>query len=788
MKMRYIAFCAVLVLLSIAQAHPFRHHGGGGAGGILSTQLSGTTVQFAASAPYYVGTLTTNMSPATPTFNNLTSPTYTLVASGGGCSGGDTTHFSITSGDVYTNTIAAGTYTLCITAAATGFASLTTQFTVTEGHKLDAAVTYCPGNGGGSGTSGSPWHAACIQAAVNAAAAGDTVFLAGGNWALSTADSSQVSISTAINLVGVGSGNSFDVWGHVSNINGVDQCPTAGTSITCVYTTGTSYSYATAPHHAGTISFISPCNTDTVAHIFLDGSKSTDGGGTWGLLNFQNCNTITVNDVRHLAFSNSSISGEAQFYMFQSNSVAVNNSVFADPIHSGGTTYDNSQTFQANGESSGITLSNNIFYQGGFNPIFMSSMTFTGNQQYDYNDGVADTAIIPAFGFTGSPVGGPANVYCPQAGATGQCSGDLHASVTNSLFYAPNHFFGTGGGLNDPGTSGGVGDLSWTGNQIIASDAEISACETGACAPAVVVQATAASCTSGTITFTAANTTISAGNQFLTVGFSPQGYNNKWTAATANSSTITVTGVTCPGTETVLGSVSTNAVVGMTINTVVDTSCNESAASYSFFVTNNSLVGSTQAALRMTGGPTWGILCKLGNPFSGNYTAIPILVQGFNGQKNYLSSPSNQYLTNSATISPVQSNNFCAGGAGTVTGCATSGFTTPPTSSFAIGPLYYDFTNGAYAVPFTAISFTAQYGAVQWLASTSSTPPLASDTRWSGNTAFWSSTAPGTYPPSAANSWIPPIELAGVAHGNTVYLWVMDSNNNISTAASVLVP
>src|SRR5262249_37762907 len=123
-----------------------------------------------------------------------------------------------------------------------------------------------------------------------------------------------------------------------------------------------------------------------------------------------------------------------------------------------------------------------------FNPIYLSNVTYTGNQQYDYYDGLGDTAIVPAYGFTGAPVGGPSTIYCPEAGTTptGQCSGDAHAFTTNNLFYAGDHFFGTGGGVNDPGGSGGVNDMNWTGNWILASDGEINACEWGTCPSGIV--------------------------------------------------------------------------------------------------------------------------------------------------------------------------------------------------------------------------------------------------------------------------------------------------------------
>jgi hypothetical protein len=160
--------------------------------------------------------------------------------------------------------------------------------------------------------------------------------------------------------------------------------------------------------------------------------------------------------------------------------------------------------------------------------------------------------------------------------------------------------------------------------------------------------------------------------------------------------------------------------------------------------------------------------------FGTNPILVTARVYGFNAQKNYLSSPSNQYITNSNTISPVQTNNFCSPAAGTVTGCSTTGFNTAPTVSFTLGPL-----GAGGIVPINSPTFTAQYGAVQWLASTSSTVPTSSDARWSSNNA--------SFPNSQANSYIPPVSLSGAAHGSTVYMWVMDSANNISAAASQVV-
>jgi hypothetical protein len=102
------------------------------------------------------------------------------------------------------------------------------------------------------------------------------------------------------------------------------------------------------------------------------------------------------------------------------------------------------------------------------------------------------------------------------------------------------------------------------------------------------------------------------------------------------------------------------------------------------------------------------------------------------------------------THSPTVTGNYCSGSSFTQSDsstCATTGFATLPTVSFSLGTL----SNGV--VQITNPSFTAQYGAVKWLASTSSTTPTPSDARW---------------------SYLPPVSLA-VTHGSTVYMWVMDS-------------
>jgi hypothetical protein len=751
----------------------------------------------------YVGTLSTTLSSGTPPFAG----SYTILnsnPSGGKCTtgtldGAATTHFQIARTDQlqYKSSATAGTsYNICLQATS-GSNSTTQEFTVTV-HSIrnaSAASSGCTG----TGTSASPWNYLCIQNAANAAAVGDTVFLPGGNWALRTGDATYVSIDKAITFLGAGSGNTFDTWGHINNASATDMCPTRGAAITCLYTTGTSHPYGDTTLTGGTLapaggiifgngsgSLDNNCVNLTIANMFVDGSQATDGGGVDGLMVIWNCAGPTlVTNIRHL-MNNGNTSAEGMFYPVQTNNLTVQHSLFA--ATGGGEAF---QTNGGNGIGTGYTINNIVMWQYTFNPITISNIAFMNSQEYVQNTSVS------YYGFmAGSNMGGG---NCSQTGVTppgGTCDGDYNISVNNNLFWGGNSRTTTvGGSINDPSTSGGIAKLNLTGNWVFGSDAEIDSCEwfprsigQNQCT-ATSIQATAASCSGGTITFTAANTGINAGDQFGAVGFAPSGYNQFFTAATANTSTVTASVATCPGTETALGYVFQLAGVGMTINTNVDSSCNVSDwTGQPFNVTNNSIVGTSAAAINVSGNATVGIRCWL--PGFTGYSLIPINVYNFLGQKNYLSSPSNQYITNAATINPTQSSNYCNGKIGTWSGgsaCNTSNFSTPPTVSFTLGNLFYNPAQGANVVPIISPTFSAQYGAVQWVAVDCATPcssppttPLSSDSRWSSNN--------GSFPNSAANSYIPPVSLSGVGHGNTVYLWVMDSANNISALASAVVP
>jgi hypothetical protein len=280
--------------------------------------------------------------------------------------------------------------------------------------------------------------------------------------------------------------------------------------------------------------------------------------------------------------------------------------------------------------------------------------------------------------------------------------------------------YATGAGLNDPGTGGGLNALTFTGNNIVATQGAID------------------SCVWHDYDYTQPNNPYDPAN-----GNRPYGH-----CAPASTG---------------------GSAEGMQINGTVQMDCSQSSSpTDGFTVTNNSIVGVNSAQLSAAG--TGGQSCRLAN-----LTLVPHdnTVVGFNAQQNYLSSPHNLYLSSAAslneTITPTVTGNYCAGGSSFTqtdsTSCATSGFTTPPTCSFTLGTL------SRVTVPFNSAAFTAQYGAVEWLASTLATTPTSGGQ-------------------SGGSSWVyvPPVSLTPVSHGSTIYLWVMDGVNHISSCGSVYIP
>ena len=608
-----------------------------------------------------------------------------------------------------TGTAVSGTASVAPTTSTTysvncGGASTAVTVTVSGTLRQPATDGTCAANGGGSGTSASPWRAACIQAAVNAASSGDTIFLAGGNWTLNTDTDALVSIRKAITLSGAGSGNSFDVYGHINNASGTSPCPTAGTSITCIYQTGTNYSLGTNPNTAdagkGVITFglqgaiqysDTGCANIIVSHINVDGSQRTAGGDYFGIMSFKNCaGPVTVQDIRHLTFGNLSISPETQFFSQGSQDLLFRDSMFGNPLFAG--SYGWGQAFEPV-ISNRITFINNAFWQGTLNSTTDESLVYIGNSTNTSIVGpVQDQANI---GPTGCGLGG----QCPTQVGVSNPQGSHHGTFANNYNVGGTAMFTMGAGINDPSTNGNVSDLHYTGNWLFGSKVGMDACV--------------------------------------------------WYLSDVQGN--------CAG-------------GGMSINAQSDSNCVLSNNGQPYTITNNSLIGTVLAELNAKpGGGTMPCI----DPANPSGTPVALQVYNYNAQKNYLSSPSNQAPTNAASFNRTVIGNYCAGSSFTQTdssSCASTGFTTLPTVAFTLGTL----SNGVVA--FAATSFTAQYGAVQWLASTNSTAPLSSDTRWMSNNT------------SAANSYIPPVSLSGVTHGSSVYMWVMDSANNISAAATALVP
>jgi hypothetical protein len=704
---------------------------GGGGQSIQSVVLSGSNVTYdSATGPFYVGSLTANMSPATPVFSGSYQLSTSGSNSGGVCNstnGAGNGSFQIVGDAVETNgTPAAGTYAICI-AATEGGISAGKAFTLTAG-RLIQATSFCASNGGGDGTSGNPWHSMCINAAIAAAASGDTIFLAAGNWELNIAEP-PVNTSKAVNVVGAGSGNTFDAMGHPNNAGPTNLTAVPGGNITAVRSAGPNSlerdlgtacgQQASTP--GGWWRFTG--SNQNVAHIYFDGSTGTTGSADCGVLTYYRSNGPgVVDDIRVLQFNdpNYTYFPEGRFSMTESQNITLKNSIINNPLdirHSG---YCMPDAFQMSANRA-IIITNIYMYQMGLNPIYSDSSSMTGSVTWNQDDAnCANTEQpSPTTGWDGSGIG-------PGATSTwDQGNGSYHFTVNNNLFVAGGKYFGLGAGVNDPTTNGGVNDLNFTGNWLVGSHMSIDSCASHNYDPGHWVGSFNSDYQG------CAPDDPNGGGQQVNANWQPWlSCNNPSTSDPPNRDNV--------------------------------------AAGYGFNANNNSIIGTTSggvsgaAQLVATGTgivPCYPSFGAQGVPHTGT-------VVNFRAHQNYLSSPANRYVSDAETINPSVTGNFCAGGGGTFTQtdstqCATTGFTQAPTASFSLGNL------SNTTVPFTATNFTAQYGAVKWIASTSSTTPTAGDSRW---------------------SYVPPVSLTPVTHGNTVYLWVMDSANHITAPASALIP
>jgi len=601
---------------------------------------------------------------------------------------------------------------------------LTQGFTVTVGAVHNASTASgCTGNG----SSASPWVDACINGAVTAASSGDTVFLPAGNWALPTGISSNTGVTIAkagINLVGAGSSNTFNAYGNpnytctgAGNCTSIGLCPNSGPSsgFTCVMTS-LSAGGSENTGFGGFVKFTN-CNNATVSHIYCNGSLHTSGGDHQGTITFNDsCATtgpVIISDIRFLGFGNPSVSGEGQFSSYTNSGLTLQNSVLGLPasgISNG--LYPNEQVYEPVFDKK-ETIKNNVFYQGWYNPTDDDSTIFTGNVQWVGVDALAGSGNRNQLGMDGCN---------PNTCAGGSTIGNYHFTASNNYFKASGLSFGTGGGINDPGGGGGVSDLNWTGNWIVADQGEIAGCS---------------------IKFTDTD------------------------GQTCHS------GVAGPN----LDGMQINGTGGPGGNCLIATS------GTCFNITNNSIIATTTSQLDATG--TGCVPYPADSACPGGGTDHNNTVVNFNAHQNYISSPSNQYQHDTNTINPSVTGNYCDNVTHTgittftqtdSTQCATTGFTTVPTVTFTLGNLYQT-VGGDYVVPFTGTNFTAQYGAVIWLASTSPTAPTSSG-----------QTGTGCNASACVWSYVPPVYLAGATHASTVYLWTMDSINHVSTASSAVVP
>jgi hypothetical protein len=663
-------------------------------GGIQTISLSNNGTTTGLSSGTAVGTFSVTLNPISPTFSytgtNLHLST-TGTDSGGVCNstnGAGNGSFQIINGDTLATNgaLTAGSKAICIAASEAGVPARGQAFPITVGNLIDAAtLSNCSGH---DGSSGNPWPDSCVQQAVGLAVDGDTVLLRAGNWAMSTDSGVTVQIAKSINLIGQGSGNTFDPYGHPNNIKGI---PTG--SYTRVYTTGTQYNgpaNVTTAHYSGYVEFgqdaqgrgtaCASNHVSKIAHIFFDGSQSTDGGDYFGTINTRACPGLTFDDIlgqdwrcaaAPCPISTDLATPETQIFSFLgSNNVTVQNSVLAIPPYFINGQYGGAQTMQFQDQNF-QTYQNNVFWEYYANPFYISNITFAGNQIYIYNDGLGSSRGLASFGYAGCQ---PAPNTCAD-GSTA----NVNLFTRNNYFHSPGEPFGMGGGVNDSPANGTVTNLQFTGNWLVADRASLATCE------------------------------------WHVYG----GYCDSGQAAS----------------------------VGMQANNL------------SF--TNNSLKATTRAILDLTGAGT--AANSLGVMTCNTCTA----------QFNWASTPSgsNSALTDANSINPTLNSNYGWD--------VNSNFNTPPTVSFTLGPLGLNGVAGVVAI--VNPTFTAQYGAVQWIASTSPTAPTRTDARWSSNNS-------GFPAPQAAVTYVPPVSLSGVNHGDTVYMWVMDSVGHVSAAASQVVP
>jgi hypothetical protein len=708
------------------------------------------------------------------------------------------------------------------------------------------ATDYCAANGGGDGSSGTPWQDQCIVAAINAAPSGSTVILAAGNWALNTSVATftgsitgstltvsgvtgtiaigqavngsgvigsstgtnfylpvyiiggsgstwtlsnslstgvsgamtsgyPVVIQNAVNLVGAGSGNTFDVYGHPKNgysasYSAVYSAITPSGSIARVYTTGPIYTNSVGAGGFITINNHASGNSgQRISNIFADGSHGFNGGGITGTIILSYCTGCVVDNIRLWAADQSiTTSGETQFAINLSNSVTVKNSIFAEPPHvTTGPFYSQGESDQTQWNNGHVYI-NDLYYQTTSNPIDSDSLTYDRIALYCSNitDGIGICQYNATLVETGCQIG----TNCPPNGGT---TGNYHFAIKNSYLYSGSAPVAIGGGINDPGGSGEINDVSLVGNWLFGGKGAIAGCGYS------LISASGGGnlCASGQGNGSGSGMQINCAGSPCNLPFAITG-NSLIASGGGSTDILNATGTGIGYAFGVYGANFTgridNGTVGNAGNTLTVSAVASGTLQTGQFTGAAGVSPNTQITASC-GTNCWTINGSPQSVASGTMVSgYNNTVYGFNATKNYLSSGNNQYLTDGNGISPVQSNNYCAGSS--FSGCNTSGFTTPPACSFTLGTL------SGSIVPFASTTYATQYGAAQWIASTSSATPASADSRWNNDNDH------GIGDVSGGNSYMPPVSLTPVLHGDTVYAWVMDNNNQISSCGSVGVP
>lgn len=784
MRKRFIAF-ALFAAAGIGSGftwYPTQFGGGGAPQTLSSIVLSNATTTTGLSSGTAVGILSVSMSPTTPIFAGYSSAGLSLTPTVGGCSGADNASFQIVNDTLETNgAITAGTKNICVAATQAGATGspLKQNFAITVGTLYDAAATYCASNGGGSGTTGSPWTDQCIQAAINAASNGDTVFLAAGNWALNMSTATPTgNISTSSNpnkITGMsstagitvgeivtdataGAGNiaipDYTPPTTVTAINsGCSNCVTLSQNVTATRTgdtfsfgwgirTGTKSINLVGAGSGNTFDYLGHPNngsggpSGTNTRVFSNGTSPANGaaGGYLSFGNYDSLGTFGCNNgspvatVSHIYFDGSIAQSsrneggfsEAGDFNGTFNLQSCPNATVND-IRYVGFNGPNAQFFVR--DTNNFTLLNSVDAMPASGGFYAQGETI---QYQEFHDGLIKNNIFVAetpnnidvdnMTFTGNLVYyGCDNVACSVAAAgygwAGCGLGFCYAGGGTSEPDGSHHFFNTNNYFS----------MSNTGSGGTASD------NNTAIAPGVNDPATNG--ITNDMEFT--GNWLKGADAFLS--------SCAWRGG--------IDGESC-------GPSGVSASPGMQVNNLV--------------FTNNSVIGSSSANIDFRGNgcpdPSSTDNVGTGPADCPANTLNDMQCVSCSATQNYFSAPTAQYLTDSNTVTPTENTNFCA--SGTFSGCHTTGFTTLPTASFTLNPLGL-----GSVVPFNTTTFTAQYGAVKWLASTSSTTPTSGGQSGTGN----------------AWSFLPPVSLSAT-HGDTVYLWTMDSANNISAATSNLVP